>query len=165
MFFPSGTDMVASGETVENVKFYLPTSTPAFVGRTFTLIESGKEIAKVEVTGVHKHDANYNRNGTCYECNHSSGYSLKLDNYVAEKECKFIADETRLFTIRLDATASNDVTYSITISDTTNFSMVVRNVVGNAVIALSSSGTLVIKKNEFELIGIHVTAKNMGLVK
>lgn len=57
------------------------------------------------------------------------------------------------------------MTYSITISDTTNFSMVVRNVVGNAVIALSSSGTLVIKKNEFKLIGIHVTAKNMGLVK
>lgn len=85
MFFPSGTDMVAGGETVENVKFYLPTSTPAFVGRTFTLIESGQTIAKVEVTGVHKHDANYNRNGTCYECNHSSEYSLKLDNYVAEK--------------------------------------------------------------------------------
>uniref|UniRef100_A0A8C5ICT7 Uncharacterized protein n=1 Tax=Junco hyemalis TaxID=40217 RepID=A0A8C5ICT7_JUNHY len=77
MFYPSGTNMVAGGETVENVKFYLPTSTPAFVGRTFTLIESGKTIAKVEVTGVHKHDANYSRNGTCYECNYSSGYSLK----------------------------------------------------------------------------------------
>lgn len=90
---------------------------------------------------------------------------MKLDNYVAEKECKFIADETRLFTIRLDATASDDVTYIITISDTTNFSMVVRNVVGNAVIALSPSGKLVIKKNKFELIGIHVTAKKYGTCK
>lgn len=165
MFYPSGTDMVTGGETVENVKFYLPTSTPAFVGRTFALIESGKTIAKVEVTGVHKHDANYSRNGTCYECNHSSGYSLKLDNYVAEKECKFIADETRLFTIRLDATASDDVTYRITISDTTNFSMVVKDVVVNAVIALSSSGNLVIEKNKFKLIGIHVTAKKYGTCK
>ena len=43
--------------------------------------------------------------------------------------------------------------------------MVVRNVVGNAVITLSPSGKLVIEKNKFELIGIHVTEKNMELVK
>lgn len=165
MFFPEDISMVLGGETVEGVRFYLPTSTPGFIGRTFVLTESGKTIAKVEITDVHKHDANFYRSGTCYDCMYSSGPSMKFVDDKAEAECKFIENETRLFNITLKNTGKEDVTYRFTLSDTENFTMVVKATLGNKIYLLTKQGDLVIKAGAFENMAIHVTAKTTATCK
>ena len=169
MFFPEDISMVSSGETVEGVKFYLPTSTPGFIGRTFYLTEyesgAGKKIAKVEITDVHKHDSNFYRNGTCYDCMYSSGPSMKFVDDKAEAECKFIENETRLFNITLKNTGKEDVTYRFMLSDTENFTMVVKATLGNKIYLLTEKGDLVIKAGAFENMAIHVTAKTTATCK
>ena len=171
MFFPEDISMVSSGETVEGVKFYLPTSTPGFIGRTFYLTEyesgAGKKIAKVEITGVHKHDSNFYRNGTCYDCMYSSGPSMKFndDKSKAEVECKFIENETRLFNITFDNVGKEEVTYRFMLSDTENFTMVVKATLGNKIYLLTEKGDLVIKAGAFENMAIHVTAKTTATCK
>lgn len=167
MFFPEGTSMVLGGETVEDVRFYLPTSTPGFIGRSFVLTESGKTIAKVEITDVHKHDANFYRGGTCYECWYASAPSMKFDDSKskAEVECKFIENETRRFIITFDNVGKEEVTYRFTLSDTENFTMVVKATLGNKTYLLTKQGDLVIKAGAFENMAIHVTAKKTATCK
>ena len=167
MFFPEGTSMVLGGETVEDVRFYLPTSTPGFIGRSFVLTESGKTIAKVEITEVHKHDANFYRGGTCYECWYSSAPTMKFDDSKskAEVECKFIENETRRFIITFDNVGKEEVTYRFTLSDTENFTMVVKATLGNKTYLLTKQGDLVIKAGAFENMAIHVTAKKTATCK
>lgn len=167
MFFPEGTSMVLGGETVEDVRFYLPTSTPGFIGRSFVLTESGKTIAKVEITEVHKHDANFYRGGTCYECWYSSAPTMKFDDSKskAEVECKFIENETRRFRITFDNVGKEEVTYRFTLSDTENFTMVVKATLGNTTYPLTAKGDLVIKAGAFENMAIHVTAKKTATCK
>lgn len=167
MFFPEGTSMVLGGETVEDVRFYLPTSTPGFIGRSFVLTESGKTIAKVEITDVHKHDANFYRGGTCYECWYSSAPSMKFDDSKskAEVECKFIENETRRFIITFDNVGKEEVTYRFMLSDTENFTMVVKATLGNTTYPLTENGDLVIKAGAFENMAIHVTAKKTATCK
>lgn len=172
MFFPGDTSMVLGGETIEGVKFYLPTSTPGFIGRTFYLTElesgSGKTIAKVEITGVHKHDANFYRSGTCYECWFSSAPSMKFDDSKskAEVECKFIENETRRFNITFNNVGEEeDITYRFMLSDTENFTMVVKATLGNTTYPLTEKGDLVIKARAFENMAIHVTAKTTATCK
>lgn len=172
MFFPEDKSMVLGGETVEGVRFYLPTSTPGFIGRTFVLTESesgsGKTIAKVEITGVHKHDANFYRSGTCYECWFSSAPSMKFDDSKskAEVECKFIENETRRFNITFDNVGEEeDITYRFMLSDTENFTMVVKATLGNTTYPLTEKGDLVIKARAFENMAIHVTAKTTATCK
>lgn len=167
MFFPEGTSMVLGGETVEDVRFYLPTSTPGFIGRSFVLTESGKTIAKVEITEVHKHDANFYRGGTCYECWYASAPSMKFDDSKskAEVECKFIENETRRFIITFDNVGKEEVTYRFTLSDTENFTMVVKATLGNKTYLLTKQGDLVIKAGAFENMAIHVTAKKTATCK
>lgn len=171
MFFPGDTSMVSSGETVEDVRFYLPTSTPGFIGRTFYLTEyesgAGKTIAKVEITDVHKHDANFYRSGTCYECWYASAPTMKFndDKSKAEVECKFIENETRRFNITFDNVGKEEVTYRFTLSDTENFTMVVKATLGNKIYLLTKQGDLVIKADAFENMAIHVTAKTTATCK
>lgn len=167
MFFPEGTSMVLGGETVEDVRFYLPTSTPGFIGRSFVLTESGKTIAKVEITDVHKHDANFYRGGTCYECWYASAPSMKFDDSKskAEVECKFIENETRRFIITFDNVGKEEVTYRFTLSDTENFTMVVKATLGNTTYPLTAKGDLVIKAGDFKQMAIHVTAKKTATCK
>lgn len=167
MFFPEGTSMVLGGETVEDVRFYLPTSTPGFIGRSFVLTESGKTIAKVEITEVHKHDANFYRGGTCYECWYSSAPSMKFDDSKskAEVECKFIENETRRFIITFDNVGKEEVTYRFLLSDTENFTMVVKATLGNKTYLLTKQGDLIIKAGAFENMAIHVTAKKTATCK
>ncbi len=167
MFFPEGTSMVLGGETVEDVRFYLPTSTPGFIGRSFVLTESGKTIAKVEITDVHKHDANFYRGGTCYVCSYSSAPSMKFDDSKskAEVECKFIENETRRFIITFDNVGKEEVTYRFTLSDTENFTMVVKATLGNTTYPLTAKGDLVIKAGDFKQMAIHVTAKKTATCK
>ena len=172
MFFPEDKSMVLGGETVEGVRFYLPTSTPGFIGRTFYLTEyesgSGKTIAKVEITGVHKHDSNFYRSGTCYECWFSSAPSMKFDDSKskAEVECKFIENETRRFNITFDNVGEEeDITYRFMLSDTENFTMVVKATLGNTTYPLTEKGDLVIKARAFENMAIHVTAKTTATCK
>lgn len=167
MFFPEGTSMVLGGETVEDVRFYLPTSTPGFIGRSFVLTESGKTIAKVEITDVHKHDANFYRGGTCYVCSYSSAPSMKFDDSKskAEVECKFIENETRRFIITFDNVGKEEVTYRFTLSDTENFTMVVKATLGNTTYPLTAKGDLVIKAGDFQQMAIHVTAKKTATCK
>lgn len=168
MFFPEGTSMILGGETVEEVRFYLPTSTPGFIGRSFVLTESGKTIAKVEITEVHKHDANFYRSGTCYECWYSSAPTMKFDDSKskAEVECKFIENETRRFIITFDNVGNKEeVTYRFTLSDTENFTMVVKATLGNKTYLLTKQGDLVIKAGAFENMAIHVTAKKTATCK
>lgn len=167
MFFPEGTSMVLGGETVEDVRFYLPTSTPGFIGRSFVLTESGKTIAKVEITEVHKHDANFYRGGTCYECWYASAPSMKFDDSKskAEVECKFIENETRRFIITFDNVGKEEVTYRFTLSDTENFTMVVKATLGNTTYPLTAKGDLVIKAVDFKQMAIHVTAKKTATCK
>lgn len=167
MFFPEGTSMVLGGETVEDVRFYLPTSTPGFIGRSFVLTESGKTIAKVEITEVHKHDANFYRGGTCYECWYASAPSMKFDDSKskAEVECKFIENETRRFIITFDNVGKEEVTYRFTLSDTENFTMVVKATLGNTTYPLTAKGDLVIKAGDFKQMAIHVTAKKTATCK
>lgn len=166
-FFPEGTSMVLGGETVEKVRFYLPTSTPGFIGRSFVLTESGRTIAKVEITEVHKHDANFYRGGTCYECWYASAPSMKFDDSKskAEVECKFIENETRRFIITFDNVGKEEVTYRFTLSDTENFTMVVKATLGNTTYPLTKQGDLVIKAGAFENMVIHVTAKKTATCK
>lgn len=159
MFFPKDTSMILGGETVEGVKFYLPTSTPGFIGRKFYLRESEKTIAEVEITDVHKHDADYYKSGFCNSCNYSSGSSLNLVDYKAEVECKFIENETRLFTICFNNTGKPEVTYRFMLSDTENCTMVLKSVLGSKIFLLTEKGDLVIKAGAYENIAIHVTAK------
>lgn len=167
MFFPKDTSIVLGGETVEDVRFYLPTSTPGFIGRTFVLTESGKAIAKVEITGVHKHDANFYRSGTCYECWFSSAPSMKFndDKSKAEVECKFIENETRRFNITFDNVRKEEVTYRFMLSDTENFTMVVKATLGNTTYPLTKDGDLTIAADAFENMCIHVTAKTTATCK
>ena len=167
MFFPEGNSMVLGGETVEDVRFYLPTSTPGFIGRSFVLTESGKTIAKVEITEVHKHDANFYRNGTCYVCWYSSAPSMKFDDSKSkvEVECKFIENETRLFNITFDNVGKEEVTYRFLLSDTENFTRVVKATLGNTTYPLTENGDLVIKAGAFENMAIHVTAKKTATCK
>ena len=165
MFFPKDISMISGGETVEGVKFYLPTSTPGFIGRTFYLREPGKRIAKVEITDVHKHDADYYRCGFCNGCNHSSGSSLNLVNDKAEVECKFIENETRIFTIAFHNTGKPEATYRFMLSDTENFTMVLKATLGNTTYPLTEKGDLVIEAGAFENIAIHVTAKKTATCK
>lgn len=168
MFFPEDKSMILGGETVEGVRFYLPTSTPGFIGRTFVLTESGKAIAKVEITEVHKHDANFYRSGTCYECWFSSAPSMKFDDSKskAEVECKFIENETRRFNITFDNVGEEeDITYRFMLSDTENFTMVVKATLGNTTYPLTEKGDLVIKAHAFENMAIHVTAKTTATCK
>lgn len=167
MFFPEGTSMVLGGETVEDVRFYLPTSTPGFIGRSFVLTESGKTIAKVEITDVHKHDANFYRGGTCYVCSYSSAPSMKFDDSKskAEVECKFIENETRRFIITFDNVGKEEVTYRFLLSDTENFTMVVKATLGNTTYPLTAKGDLVIKAGDFKQMAIHVTAKKTATCK
>lgn len=167
MFFPEGTSMVLGGETVEDVRFYLPTSTPGFIGRSFVLTESGKTIAKVEITDVHKHDANFYRGGTCYVCSYSSAPSMKFDDSKskAEVECKFIENKTRRFIITFDNVGKEEVTYRFTLSDTENFTMVVKATLGNTTYPLTAKGDLVIKAGDFQQMAIHVTAKKTATCK
>lgn len=167
MFFPEGTSMVLGGETVEDVRFYLPTSTPGFIGRSFVLTESGKTIAKVEITDVHKHDANFYRGGTCYVCSYSSAPSMKFDDSKskAEVECKFIENETRRFIITFDNVGKEEVTYRFLLSDTENFTMVIKATLGNTTYPLTAKGDLVIKAGDFKQMAIHVTAKKTATCK
>lgn len=169
MFFPEDISMVSSGDTVEGVKFYLPTSTPGFIGRTFYLTEyesgAGKKIAKVEITDVHKHDSNFYRNGTCYDCMYSSGPSMKFVDDKAEVECKFIENETRLFHITIRNVGTEDVRYRFMLSDTENFTMVVKATLGNKIYLLTKQGDLVIKAGAIETMAIHVTAKKTATCK
>lgn len=168
MFFPEDKSMVLGGETVEDVRFYLPTSTPGFIGRTFVLTESGKAIAKVEITDVHKHDADFYRSGTCNDCWYSSAPSMKFDDSKskAEVECKFIENETRRFRITFDNVGKEeDITYRFMLSDTENFTMVVKATLGNKTYLLTEKGDLVIKAGDFKNMAIHVTAKTTATCK
>lgn len=165
MFFPKDTTMIMSGETVEGVRFYFPYSMPAFVGRSFVLIESGRAIAKVEITEVHKHDNNYYRDGTCMVCDYSSGTSLTLTDHKAEVERKFLKDENRIFLLLLTGNGKGESTYRFTLSDTTNFTMALKGSLGNKTYTLNSKGDFTVEKNGYYHLAIHITAKNRGTCK
>ena len=165
MFFPKDTTMIMSGETVKGVRFYFPYSMPAFVGRSFVLIESGKTIAKVEITDVHKHDSNYYRDGTCMVCDYSSGTSLTIKDYKAEVERKFLKDENRIFLLKLTGNGKNETTYRFMLSDTTNFTMVLKATLGNTIYTLTNKGDFTVEKNGYYHIAINITAKNRGTCK
>ena len=165
MFFPKDTTMIMPGETVEGVRFYFPYSMPAFVGRSFVLIESGRTIAKVEITDVHKHDSNYYRDGTCMGCYYSSGTSLTLTDHKAEVERKFLKDENRIFLLLLTGNGKGESTYRFTLSDTTNFTMALKGSLGNKTYTLNSKGDFTVEKNGYYHLAIHITAKNRGTCK
>lgn len=165
MFFPKDTTMIMPGETVEGVRFYFPYSMPAFVGRSFVLIESGRTIAKVEITDVHKHDSNYYRDGTCMVCDYSSGTSLTLTDHKAEVERKFLKDENRIFLLLLTGNGKGESTYRFTLSDTTNFTMALKGSLGNKTYTLNSKGDFTVEKNGYYHLAIHITAKNRGICK
>ena len=165
MFFPKDTTMIMPGETVEGVRFYFPYSMPAFVGRSFVLIESGRTIAKVEITDVHKHDSNYYRDGTCRDCYYGSGTTLNLTDHKAEVECKFLKDENRIFTLKLTGNGKNETTYRFILSDTTNFTMVLKATLGNTIYTLTDKGDFTVEKNGYYHIAINITAKNRGTCK
>lgn len=165
MFFPKDTTMIMPGETVEGVRFYFPYSMPAFVGRSFVLIESGRTIAKVEITDVHKHDSNYYRDGTCRDCYYGSGTTLNLTDHKAEVECKFLKDENRIFTLKLTGNGKNETTYRFMLSDTTNFTMVLKATLGNTIYTLTDKGDFTVEKNGYYHIAINITAKNRGTCK
>lgn len=165
MFFPKDTTMIMPGETVEGVRFYFPYSMPAFVGRSFVLIESGRTIAKVEITDVHKHDSNYYRDGTCMVCDYSSGTSLTLTDHKAEVERKFLKDENRIFLLLLTGNGKGESTYRFTLSDTTNFTMALKGSLGNKTYTLNSKGDFTVEKNGYYHLAIHITAKNRGTCK
>lgn len=165
MFFPKDTTMIMPGETVEGVRFYFPYSMPAFVGRSFVLIESGRTIAKVEITDVHKHDNNYYRDGTCMVCDYSSGTSLTLTDHKAEVERKFLKDENRIFLLLLTGNGKGESTYRFTLSDTTNFTMALKGSLGNKTYTLNSKGDFTVEKNGYYHLAIHITAKNRGTCK
>lgn len=165
MFFPKDTTMIMPGETVEGVRFYFPYSMPAFVGRSFVLMESGRTIAKVEITDVHKHDNNYYRDGTCMGCYYSSGTSLTLTDHKAEVERKFLKDENRIFLLLLTGNGKGESTYRFTLSDTTNFTMALKGSLGNKTYTLNSKGDFTVEKNGYYHLAIHITAKNRGTCK
>lgn len=165
MFFPKDTTMIMPGETVEGVRFYFPYSMPAFVGRSFVLMESGRTIAKVEITDVHKHDSNYYRDGTCMGCYYSSGTSLTLTDHKAEVERKFLKDENRIFLLLLTGNGKGESTYRFTLSDTTNFTMALKGSLGNKTYTLNSKGDFTVEKNGYYHLAIHITAKNRGTCK
>ena len=165
MFFPKDTTMIMPGETVEGVRFYFPYSMPAFVGRSFVLIESGRTIAKVEITDVHKHDSNYYKDGTCRDCYYGSGTTLNLTDHKAEVECKFLKDENRIFTLKLTGNGKNETTYRFMLSDTTNFTMVLKATLGNTIYILTDKGDFTVEKNGYYHIAINITAKNRGTCK
>lgn len=165
MFFPKDTTMIMPGETVEGVRFYFPYSMPAFVGRSFVLMESGRAIAKVEITEVHKHDSNYYRDGTCMVCDYSSGTSLTLTDHKAEVERKFLKDENRIFLLLLTGNGKGESTYRFTLSDTTNFTMALKGSLGNKTYTLNSKGDFTVEKNGYYHLAIHITAKNRGTCK
>lgn len=165
MFFPKDTTMIMPGETVEGVRFYFPYSMPAFVGRSFVLMESGRTIAKVEITDVHKHDSNYYRDGTCMVCDYSSGTSLTLTDHKVEVERKFLKDENRIFLLLLTGNGKGESTYRFTLSDTTNFTMALKGSLGNKTYTLNSKGDFTVEKNGYYHLAIHITAKNRGTCK
>lgn len=165
MFFPKDTTMIMPGETAKGVRFYFPYSMPAFVGRSFVLIESGRAIAKVEITDVHKHDNNYYRDGTCMVCDYHSGTSLTLTDHKVEVERKFLKNENRIFLLLLTGNSENDTTYRFLLSDTTNFTMVLKSWTGNKTYALTSKGDFTVEKNGYYNLAIHITAKNRGTCK
>ena len=165
MFFPKDTTMIMPGETVEGVRFYFPYSMPAFVGRSFVLMESGRTIAKVEITDVHKHDSNYYRDGTCMVCDYSSGTSLTLTDHKAEVERKFLKNENRIFLLLLTGNGKSETTYRFTLSDTTNFTMALKGSLGNKTYTLNSKGDFTVEKNGYYHLAIHITAKNRGTCK
>ena len=96
---------------------------------------------------------------------YSSGPSMKFVDDKAEAECKFIENETRLFNITLKNTGKEDVTYRFMLSDTENFTMVVKATLGNKIYLLTEKGDLVIKAASFENMAIHVTAKKTATCK
>lgn len=165
MFFPKDTTGIMPGETVEGVRFYFPYSMPAFVGRSFVLIESGRTIAKVEITDVHKHDSNYYRDGTCRDCYYGSGTSLTLTNNKVEVERKFLKDENRIFTLKLTGNGKGERTYRFILSDTTNFTMVLKATLGNTIYTLTNKGDFTVEKDGYYHIAINITAKNRGTCK
>lgn len=165
MFFPKDTTMIMPGETVEDVRFYFPYSMPAFIGRSFVLIESGKTIAKVEITDVHKHDSNYYRDGTCRDCYYASGTSLTIKDYKAEVERKFLKDENRIFLLLLTGNGKGESTYRFMLSDTTNFTMMLKATLGDKTYTLTSKGDFTVEKNGYYHIAINITAKNRGTCK
>ena len=83
----------------------------------------------------------------------------------AEVECKFIENETRRFIITFDNVGKEEVTYRFTLSDTENFTMVVKATLGNTTYPLTAKGDLVIKAGAFENMAIHVTAKKTATCK
>ena len=83
----------------------------------------------------------------------------------AEVECKFIENETRRFIITFDNVGKEEVTYRFTLSDTENFTMVVKATLGNKTYLLTKQGDLVIKAGAFENMAIHVTAKKTATCK
>lgn len=165
MFFPKDTTGIMPGETVEGVRFYFPYSMPAFVGRSFVLIESGRAIAKVEITDVHKHDSNYYRDGTCRDCYYGSGTSLTLTNNKVEVERKFLKDENRIFTLKLTGNGKGERTYRFILSDTTNFTMVLKATLGNTIYTLTNKGDFTVEKDGYYHIAINITSKNRGTCK
>lgn len=165
MFFPKDTSMIMPGETVEGIRFYFPYSMPAFVGRSFVLIESGKAIAKVEITDVHKHDSNYYRDGTCQVCYYASGTSLNLTDHKVEVERKFLKNENRIFLLLLTGNGKGESTYRFILSDTTNFTMALKGSLGNKTYTLNSKGDFTVEKNGYYHLAIHITAKNRGTCK
>lgn len=165
MFFPKDTTMIMPGETAKGVRFYFPYSMPAFVGRSFVLIESGRAIAKVEITDVHKHDNNYYRDGTCRDCYYASGTSLTLTDHKAEVERKFLKNENRIFLLKLTGNAEYEATYRFMLSDTTNFTMVLKASLGDKTYTLTSKGDFTVEKNGYYHFAIHITAKNRGTCK
>lgn len=87
------------------------------------------------------------------------------DKSKAEVECKFIENETRLFNITFDNVGKEEVTYRFMLSDTENFTMVVKATLGNKIYLLTKQGDLVIKADAFENMAIHVTAKTTATCK
>lgn len=165
MFFPKDTTMIMPGETVEGVRFYFPYSMPAFVGRSFVLMESGRTIAKVEITDVHKHDSNYYRDGTCRDCYYASGTSLNLTDNKVEVERKFLKDENRIFLLKLTGNGKGERTYRFILSDTTNFTMVLKATLGNTIYTLTNKGDFTVENDGYYHIAINITAKNRGTCK
>lgn len=165
MFFPKDTTMIMPGETVEGVRFYFPYSMPAFVGRSFVLMESGRTIAKVEITDVHKHDSNYYRDGTCRDCYYASGTSLNLTDNKVEVERKFLKDENRIFLLKLTGNGKGERTYRFILSDTTNFTMVLKATLDNTIYTLTNKGDFTVEKDGYYHIAINITAKNRGTCK
>lgn len=162
---PVSTNLIMPGETVEGVRFYFPYSMPAFVGRSFVLMESGRTIAKVEITDVHKHDSNYYRDGTCRDCYYASGTSLNLTDNKVEVERKFLKDENRIFLLKLTGNGKGERTYRFILSDTTNFTMVLKATLGNTIYTLTNKGDFTVENDGYYHIAINITAKNRGTCK